>query len=126
MEQLKKIITIELADYGMDGQIIMRQPSLRKQNEFKNTMGKYMKFTQGSAPQMSDNVPLGDLEIAMLMQYIYQAPFRTTIEGFLSFTDDMDPAMAKELMARLNDALKEIDESSPFVSSPSAETESSE
>ena len=125
MEEIKRIITINLAEYGKEGIIEMRSPSLRKQNEFKNAMGKYVKVSQNRVIEMSDCVPLGDLEIAMTMQYVSKAPFRTTIEGFLAYTDDMDPDAANALMERLNEAIKEIDASSPFADSPSAETATS-
>ena len=118
MEEIKRIITIELADYGMEGIIEMRSPSLRKQNEFKNAMGRYIKLSQGRQVQMSDNVPLGDLEIAMAMQYIFKAPFKTDIESFLNYTDEMEPEKATALLKRLNEGIKEIDSSSPFVESP--------
>ena len=125
MEQLKTIIEIDLSEYGKEGTIEMRAPSLRKQNEFKNAMGKYVRMTQNKEMSMSDNIPVGDLEIAMLMQYVFRAPFKADIEGFLSFTDGMEPFFANALMKRMNEAIVTIDESSPFVNSPSAETENS-
>lgn len=125
MEQIKRIITIDLAEYGKEGIIEMRSPSLRKQNEFKNAMGKYVKIVQGRQVQMSDAMPLGDLELAMAMQYVFKAPFKTDIESFLNYTDDMDPEKASALLARINQGIKEIDENGPFAGSPSAENVSS-
>lgn len=126
MEEIKRIITIDLAEYGKEGIIEMRSPSLRKQNEFKNAMGKFIRISQGKRVEMSDTVPLGDLEIAMAMQYVYKAPFRTDIQSFLTYTDDMEPEKATALLNRLNQGIQEIDESSPFGGSPSAENASSD
>jgi len=49
---------------------------------------------------------------------VSKAPFATTVEGFLKYTDDMEPEQSSALIARLNEAMMEIDGSSPFVGSP--------
>jgi len=92
-------------------------PSARKQNEFKNQMGRYIKMDKGQKT-LADSAPIGDIEIAMAMLYVSKAPFATTVEGFLKYTDDMEPEQSSALIARLNEAMMEIDGSSPFVGSP--------
>ena len=122
MESIKRIITIDLTEYGAEGTIEMRAPSLRKQNEFKNAMGKYLNLGSDRTFELRDDLPMGDLEIATMMQYVFKAPFRTTVAGFLDFTDEMEPEMASALFKRMSAGMQEIDGSSPFADSPSAES----
>ena len=124
MEQIKRIISIDLTEYGKEGIVEMRSPSLRKQNEFKNAMGKYVDLNNRDA-MLKDTVPMGDLEIATVMQYVFRAPFRTSINGFLEYTDDMEPEASTALFKRMSEAMREIDGSSPFADSPSAENANS-
>ena len=125
MEILKTVKQIDLADYGMEGVIVMRKPNARKTNEFYNAMGRYMNFGHGQ-PTLKDNAPLGDIQVATLMQYVYEAPFPTTVEGFLAFTDTMDPDASSALWLAINEGMQEVDNGGPLADSPSAETASSE
>ena len=70
MEQIKKIIQIDLAEYGMEGVIEMRKPSLRKQNEFKNQVMRYF-IINGDEKRLKPDAPVGDLELLMTLQYIF-------------------------------------------------------
>ena len=118
MEGIKRIISIDLTEYGMEGAIEMRKPSLRRQNEFKNAVSKYIRVSQDRQLSVTETIPMGDLEILMTLQYISKAPFAVTLEGFLEYTDGMEPECAVALMDRMGECVKEIDESSPFVGSP--------
>lgn len=122
---IKRSIMIDLRDYGAEGAVEMRKPSLRRQNEFKNQITRYF-VINGDEKTLKPDAPIGDLELLMMLQYVYSAPFATTIEGFLRFTDVMDPDQASALLARMNDCTRELIAYSPFVQSPSQETESLE
>ena len=125
MDQVKKVIIINMEEYGMEGLVEMRKPSPRKQNEFKNAVSKYYDFMQGEKTLKAD-AKIGDLELLMMLQYVARAPFPTTVEGILSYTDKMDPDYANEFMAKIEEGTKELIAYSPFVQSQSAGAENSE
>jgi hypothetical protein len=85
-----------------------------------------MVYSRGE-PIMKDNIPLGDMEIAMAMSYIRSAPFPTTVNGFLDYCDTIDDngGDSAALLEAIQKAMLEIDDDSPLSDSPSAETESS-
>lgn len=120
MEQVKKIITIDLSEYGAEGTITMRKPSPRKQNEYMNALSKYVDV---STKKILPGAPIGDLELLSVLQYISEAPFKMSVEGLLRFTDDMDPDRAIEFVEKLKESTKEIAGYSPFAQSPSISPE---
>jgi len=128
MESIKPVRMIDLAAFGGEGEIEMRAPNMRKQNEFKNTISKYVKVNRNmESVEMKDELPMGDLEIAMAMSYTWKAPFGTTITGFLNYCDELDEngGDSLALFQAMQKAIAEIDADSPFAGSQSAGTESS-
>lgn len=107
---------IDLTEYGMDGQIVMGPPTLRKRIMFQNGM--------------KDNLPSGDMAIRMLILYVRSAPFELTPNGFLDYCDRMDEnriGSAKDMFTRMEAIAVSIEkgELSPFAESPSQETATS-
>ena len=120
MDEIKKIVTIDLAAYGMEGTIEMRKPGPRKMNQFLNEMSSVVAIGADGKPRIKDNVPFGDLQVAMILRYTYKAPYRCTAESFWSFMDTVeafDVDKANALYARLTEAAKEVAEDSPFAGS---------
>ena len=124
MEDIKKIIRINLEEYGEEGVIVMRKPSPRKQNMFKNQISKF--FSDFETKTLKPDVALGDMEMLTMLQYISEAPFPITQEGYFDFTDKMDPDYADALNTRIEGAVQELIKYSPFAGSPSQETRTSE
>ena len=125
METIKRIINIDLKEYGSDGEIVIRMPSARKQNEFLNATSKYVVQSENGRT-LKDGAPLGDIQILTMLQYISKAPFSISINGFLDFTDSLEPEQSIELQRRIEEAIKEVVNGSPFAGSPSMGTDSSE
>ena len=127
MENIKPVRIIDMNDFGWDGTLTIRAPNARKNNEFKNAMSKYLRYERGNMV-LKEDVPMGDMEIAMAMSYVRDAPFQTTIEGFLGFCDMLDDqgGDSSALLDTIQRCIMEVDGDSPFADSPSAGTESSE
>lgn len=124
MEPIKKVIIIDLSEYGAAGQIVMRKPSPRRQNEFKNQISRFYDNIQTKT--LKPNAALGDMEMLMTLQYISEAPFPINLEGYFQFTDAMDPDYADALNTRIGEAAQELIKYSPFAGSPPQETNPSE
>lgn len=122
MEQMKDSIVIELSDYGMTGQIVMMRPNGRKIRDFYNSMGRYINKGRGNEMSLKDDAPLGDIQIATVLQYVYDAPFEATIDGFLGYSDSMRPGDSARLWADMSANMEVIDKGGPLADSPSAET----
>lgn len=125
-------ITISLEEYGaIDDEIVLRAPSFRRMNDMKNALSKLLREVKVSGvkePTM-DMVPLGDYEIVTRMCYVQKAPFKPTLEGWLEYAERMDEnefGSAQRLWTAMEEAIRQIDSSSPFAASQGAETPSSE
>lgn len=128
MEALKKVVRIDLREYGMEGEIELRKPGPRKINQLLNDVGSFVQMGPDGTPQLKDNIPFGDLQVAMILRYTAKAPYGNNANSFWEFMDvveafDVDKANA--LYKRLVEAAKEVSEDSPFAGSPPQETENS-
>ena len=124
MEQIKKTIAIDLTEYGAEGIVVMRKPSPRRQNMFKNQISRF--YSNIQTKTLKPDAAIGDMETLMMLQYISEAPFEPTLEGYFCFTDEMDPDYADALNTRIGEAAQELIKYSPFAKSPSRETSPSE
>lgn len=124
MEEIKKIEIIDLAEYGEQGEIILRKPSPRRQNMLKNQLSRY--YSDITTRTLKPDVPLGDMETLMMLQYISEAPFEPTLEGYFSYTDGMDADYAIALNEEIEKRVQEIMSYSPFARSLPQETKTSE
>lgn len=131
---LKKEIRIDLGKYGAEGEIVLRTPTLRKIIELKNARSRYASV-KINRDNMNEGTGIiadeGDLDVLAHMAYVASAPFKTTVQGFLGFTDKLDaecPGAGLALWNEIAEGVEKIDEepNSPFVSSPGAEKETSE
>ena len=130
MVDVQQIMKIDLAEYGMQGEIILSNPSLRKTIEMKNALGNCTKTHLVDGKPVIDETRLGDVDIIMMMAYVKSAPFKADLKGFLSYCDVLDN---KEMGSaqRLYDTLSTMTEAfrngakSPFVNSQEQATENS-
>ena len=128
MEDVKKVMTIDLAEYGLEGTIEMRKPGPRKMNQLLNDMGSYMTFDKNGEPKMRDDLKLGDMQVAMVLRYTSKAPYGNSAESFWEFMDvaeavDVDKANA--LYVRLVKTAREVSKDSPFAGLQQQATETS-
>lgn len=126
---MKKTITIDLSEYGGEGEVVLRAPTFRRMIEMKNEMGKYAKLTNGNVVTSDSQ---GYAELIGFLVYIAKAPFKANCQSFLAFADKLDEVElgnADRLWNRIVEAVKEIDKGddrSPFADSPEAEMSTSE
>ena len=121
MEPIKKVVNIDLSEYGIEGRIEMRKPGPRKLNQMLNDMGAFMQMGPNGEPRLKDDIPFGDLQVAMILRYTYSAPYGNTKESFWEFMDTveaLDVDKANALYKRLADGAKEVADDSPFAGSP--------
>lgn len=122
-------ITIDLNDYGFDGEIVMEQLTFRRQTELKDAMSRYYKYDRNGTPT---NIMAGAGEVLTVLAFVTKAPFDCkSVDDFLRFTDKLDAielGKGSELFDRMKseaDAIKR-GETSPFVKSDSSQTGTSE
>jgi len=123
--EIKKILTIDLAEYGAEGTIEMRKPSPRKEHDFLNLISRYS-VKGDSGMTIKEGAPLGDIRIISMLMYVNRAPFALTLDGYLDFTDRLEPEMAAALQKRMEEGASEVASDSPFAASTSRGTASSE
>lgn len=122
---------IDLSDYGMEGKIVLRTPTLRRTIKMNNEMGKYTKIDKDNPA--NSTVELGMVGILTALSYVVEAPFQPNINSFLAYCDRMDDnclGSADLLYRRLNKEVKLMKEAeeanSPLDSSPVPETGTSD
>lgn len=129
MEQIKKTVVIDLAEYGMEGVIEMRKPGPRRLNQLMNDASSYMTFDSEGRPVLKDNIPFGDIQVASILRYTYKAPYALNKESFWEFMDtveEFDVDKANALYKRLTDGAAEVAKDSPFANSQQQGTATSE
>ena len=129
--EVKKIIEKDLADFGLEGTLVMRAPNRRKKNDLKNAVGRCTKLVQGENGPEIEEADLGDMEICNILAYVYKAPFTITLKGYLEYADLLSKYGKDDEEEQLYDfmmeSVREIKEAgSPFADSQSATIESSE
>lgn len=127
----KSRITIDLSEYGQEGTVEIGAPTFRRKIELSNEISRQMTIEQSRTGVKVDNLSGGRWSIMQRMAYVTRAPFRTTYEGFLEYTDMMDaqdPGSADRLWDAICEAVKRIDEggASPLEPSQGAGTPSTD
>ena len=125
------MIEIDLADYGMDGKVVLAPPSLRKQTMTKNMLAKCSTPKKVNDQVILESPKVGDSEIIRVLQYVRTSPFKQDVEGVLEFTDKLDDIQygnGDRFWTRVIEGAMDIEKGkvSPFVDSQAPETLSSE
>lgn len=85
-------VTIDLKEFGYDGQIVLGAPTFRRTNVLQNAITKLVGIKDGE-PVLLDT-PIGDLNVLTHLAYVKSAPFYTGfdkgIEPFMEFMDKLD------------------------------------
>ena len=128
---MKVKYTIGLERYGVEGQIVLSAPGLRRMNEMKNAVGKSATISRVGGEVTLENALQGDLELLSILVYVEKAPFRPTVEGFLAFCDKLDERNNGDslvLFEEMKEKVGLIDErsASPLADCPSQETQNSD
>lgn len=128
---MKVKYTIGLERYGVEGQIVLSAPGLRRMNEIKNAVGKSATISRVGGEVTLENALQGDLELLSILVYVEKAPFRPTVEGFLAFCDKLDERNNGDslvLFEEMKEKVGLIDErsASPLADCPSQETQNSD
>ena len=112
--------TLDLAPFGVDGKAVIGKPLFADLVYAKNEVGKRIKITRKNGVDVSEPCPAGDLELIMLLQYVWEAPFPKDLDGFLAFAEKMDkarPGSALEMFQAISEVVSHYngsDEKSPF------------
>lgn len=130
MVDVQQMTTIDLTEFGMAGEMVIAPPTLRKTIEMKNAMGNCTKTHLVDGKPVVDETRLGDVDVIMALAYVRSAPFRITLDGFLSYCDLMDSrsfGSAEKLYERMNEIIDTYRDGakSPFVNSQDQGTENS-
>ena len=131
MVDIQQTTKIDMTEYGMVGELVMGNPTLRKTVEMKNALGNCTKTHLVDGKPVVDETRLGDVDIIIMLSYVRTAPFKADLNGFLAYCDLMDSrnmGSAQRLFDRMNEIVNEYKEGakSPFVKSQEQETENSE
>lgn len=85
-------VTLDLKEFGYDGQIVLGAPSFRRTNALQNAIVKLVDMKDGK-PVLMDT-PIGDLNLLTHVAYMKSAPFYTGfdkgVEPLLEFMDKLD------------------------------------
>ncbi len=84
-------IRIDMRDYGMEGEVVVREPRLSRVRMADNAMGRMAKMRNGEI-DMSE-VDVGDLQAIDTLKYVDSAPFPLDLfklDGFYAYCDRMD------------------------------------
>lgn len=87
---LKTEKLIDLTAYGATGEVVMSAPTLRRTIDMKNEMGKGARIIRKGGSVTMEDAPQGDMEILGILTYVEKAPFKRTVESFLTFCDELD------------------------------------
>jgi len=125
-------VTVDLAKYGAEGQIVLEPLNFRRRKELQNNMGKttHISSLKDEDIEMKSQ-DFGDLSVYRVMAYITSAPFRyDTLQGFYNFMDRLDRqrlGSADELFADLETEIKGLkgNNASPLANLPTSETPTS-
>lgn len=83
-------ITMDLAEYGAEGQIVLGPLRFSRRNEFDNSMSDSIRVTPQGKLTVGQ-VQLGDMDILSNLAYVREAPFYTGLDkGTKPFLDYMD------------------------------------
>jgi hypothetical protein len=124
---IEDVITVNLADFGIDGVAEISKPTFRRTRMMKNEIGKCMnaRIDEKGNPHF-DQAELGDMEILRVLSFIKSAPFPTDFKGFLAHCDRMDdacPGSADKMYSELQKAIVALERApGPLEHSASAET----
>ena len=85
-------VTIDLNEFGYDGQIVLGAPTFRRTSALQNAIVKLAGMDDGK-PVLA-NVPLGDMNLLTNLAYVKSAPFYTGfdkgLEPLMEFMDELD------------------------------------
>lgn len=129
--EVVSMIEIDLAEYGMDGKVVLAPPSLRKQTMTKNMLARCSTPKKVNDQVILESPRVGDSEIIQVLQYVRSSPFKQDVEGVLEFTDKLDDIQYGNGDRFWTDVIKgamaiEKGAVSPFAVSPARETSNSE
>ena len=83
-------VTMDLTEFGVEGTILFAPPSLRRQNELANVLGK---VRIGEEDNPMTEIGLGDLTVIQVLYFVKAAPFSVglrNLEPFFDFCDKVD------------------------------------
>lgn len=120
-------VSMDLAEFGIEGNILFAPPSLRRQNELANVLGR---VRVGEEDQPMTEIGLGDMTIIQVLYFIKAAPFSTglkNLEPFLEFCDKVDeirPGASSDLWDKMKECADIVSTNSahPFVASGQSPT----
>lgn len=127
---IQQTTKIDLAEFGMVGEMVIGNPTLRKTIEMKNALGNCTKTHLVDGKPVIDETRLGDVDVIIMLSYVRTAPFKVDLNGFLSYCDLMDSrnvGSAQKLFDKMTEIINEYKDGakSPFVNSQDAVTENS-
>lgn len=129
--EIRPKAVIDLADYGMNGEIVMEPLTFRREIEMKNNLGRCNHYVGTGNELRLEYTDTGSSLIYAVMAYITDAPFDfRSKEGFLNFMDRVDSkcGRASELFKAMQREAERVKngEVSPFAESGTSPTGTSE
>ena len=127
---IQQLMKIDMAEFGMVGEIILGPPTLRKTIEMKNAMGNCTRTHLVDGKPVIDDTLLGDVDVIIMLSYVRSAPFKVTLDGFLHYCDLLDEreiGLGQKFYDKLAVMIEPYKEGakSPFVNSQDQATENS-
>ena len=102
------IVTVDLAEYGLQGTIEMAMPSYKRVADMKKEAMRYARVCRDNGDEAYvEGLFQSDLEELTMLMYVRKAPFPCTLKGWFDFTEVMD-AQDKMQTLRLAARLKSI------------------
>ncbi len=87
----KDSITIDMTQFGMEGETIVREPRFSRRRMAENAIGRMAKMKNGTIDM--SGVDVGDIQTVNALQYVDSAPFPLDLfklDGFYAYCDRMD------------------------------------
>lgn len=85
-------VRIDMAKYGMTGEVVVREPRLTRRRKAANAIGRVSGIGINQTVDLS-KTSVGDLNTILTLTFVDSAPFPTDLEnldGFFDYCDKMD------------------------------------
>jgi hypothetical protein len=113
-------ITVDLNEYGFDGQITLEPLDFVRRKRLQNNLGRATHFKDLNMDELKSQ-DLGDIIVYKVMAFMTSAPFKLdSIESFYGFMARLDKnelGSADRLFNRLENEIKTLKEDSPLPQS---------